>query len=57
MIKTHKRTKQRLLYKRGGSIISTYYVLDKEDNKIQEGFNVYGEPYYKVAVCLNKNLY
>lgn len=56
MIKTHKLTNQRLLFKRGNSGVSTMYLLDENDNKIQDGFNVKNEPYYKVAVCLNKNL-
>ncbi len=56
MIKTHKKTNKKLLFKRGSSLVATYYVLDKNDNKIQNGYNTKGQPYYKVAVCLNENL-
>ena len=63
MIKTHKKTKQRLLLKRGNSLVSTLYVLDSEDNKIldknsrgKQLINVNGENRYKIAICLNSNL-
>ena len=56
MIKTHKKTRQRLLQKSGSNLVSTLYVLDENDNKIQDGYNVKGEPYFKIAICLNKNL-
>ncbi len=56
LIKTHKKTKQRLLLKKGRGIVSTFYLLDENDNKIKDGLNVYGKPYYKVAVCRSKNI-
>lgn len=56
LIKTHKTTKQRLLTKRIGSLVSSFYLLDEKNNKIQDGLNIYGKPYYKVAVCLNENI-
>ena len=56
MIRTHKKTRQRLLLKRGNSQVSTLFLLDKNGDKIQYGFNTNLEPYYKVVVCLNKNL-
>jgi len=56
MIKTHKKTKQRLLLKRGSSLVSTLFILDANDNKMQNGLNSNLEPYYKVVICLNENL-
>lgn len=63
MIKIHKKTKQRLLLKRGNSLVSTLYVLDKNDNKIldknsrgKQLRNVNGDKRYKIAICLNENL-
>jgi len=63
MIKTHKKTGQRLLFKRGNSLVSTLYVLDDNDNKILEKnsrghqlLNTKGEKRYKLAICLNENL-
>ena len=56
MITTHKITNQRLLFKRGNSLVSTLFVLDGEDNKIKDGYNVKGDTNFKTVVCLNKNL-
>jgi hypothetical protein len=56
LIKTHKETKQRLLLKKDSGLVSTFYILDDKDNKIQDGYKVDESPYYKVAICLNKNV-
>lgn len=56
MIKTHRITKQRLLLKNNRGLISVLFLLDKQDNKIQKGLNTNLEPYYKIVICLNKNL-
>ncbi|AGO48397.1 hypothetical protein Phi10:1_gp056 [Cellulophaga phage phi10:1] len=64
MIKTHKITKQRLLLKRDSGLVSTFFVLDEFDNKIldknkygRQMYNVNGDKSYKIAICLNKNIY
>ncbi len=63
MIYTHNRTKQRLLFKTSNSLVSTLYVLDEQDNKVPDTnerghslLDVEGEPRYKMAICLSKNL-
>ena len=63
MIKTHKRTGQRLLMKTSGDIVSVLYVLDENNNKILEKnssgielLDMKGEQRYQVAVCDNSNL-
>jgi hypothetical protein len=63
MILTHKKTKQRLLFKTSNSLVSTLYVLDNEDNKVFETnelgrtpLDVNGNKRYKMAICLNDNL-
>jgi hypothetical protein len=56
MIKTHIITKQRLLLKKNRGLISVLFLLDEQDNKIQKGLNTNLEPYYKIVICLNKNL-
>ncbi len=59
----HKKTNQRLLLKRGNSLVSTLYILDENNNKILKKnnkgkvlLNVKGEKRYKIAICLNDNL-
>lgn len=63
MIFIHKKTKQRLLLKKSGDLVSTYYVLDNNLNKIldknefgKEWFNVNGNKVYKTAICHNENV-
>ena len=63
MILTHKKTKQRLLLKTSDNLVSTLYVLDKQDNKVLDTnergktlLDVNGNKRYKMAVCLNNNL-
>lgn len=63
MIKTHKRTKQRLLMETQRDVVSTLFILDEYDNRVLYNnslgkpiHNVDGTPYYKMAVCLNDNL-
>ena len=63
MIKTHKRTNQRLLLKKDSGLVSTIFLLDENDNKIldknsigKQLRNVNGENRYKIAICLNNNL-
>lgn len=56
LIKTHKKTKQRLILKKDSGLVSSFYILDDKDNKIQDGYKVDGSTYYKVSICLNKNV-
>jgi len=63
MIKTHKRTGQRLLIKTSGDIVSVLYVLDENNNKILEKntsgivlLDMKADQRYKIAVCNNSNL-
>ena len=56
-IRTHKKTKQRLLLKSNIGPVSTFYILDGSDNKIRDGFDINGNPYHKVVVCLNDNIF
>jgi len=63
MIKTHKRTGQRLLMKTSGDIVSVLYVLDENNNKILEKntngiglLDMKGEQRYQIAICDNTNL-
>lgn len=63
MIKTHKKTNQRLLLKNNSGLISTLFVLDENDNKIldkndygKQLYDVKGDKRYKIAICLNENL-
>lgn len=63
MIKTHTRTKQRLLLIKSNKAVSTLFVLDSNDKKIKQTtsngkvlLDVHGEPRYQLAICLNKNL-
>jgi len=56
MIKTHKITGQRLLLKKSGSLVSTFFILDENDEKIPDGRNCKFEPCFKISVCLNKNI-
>lgn len=54
--KTHKITKKTFLLKKSGDVVSTLYVLDKNGNKIKDGYGVHGKPYFQTAICLTKNL-
>lgn len=63
MIKIHKITGQRLLLKKGGSQVSTLYVLDNNDNKVldtnawgKHWLDVHGNKVYKIVICRNYNL-
>ena len=63
MIKTHKRTGQRLLIKTSGNIVSVLYILDENDNKILEKnssgivlLDMKGEQRHQIAICDNDNL-
>lgn len=56
LIKTHKETNQTLLTKRAGSVVSSFYLLDNNNNKIKDGVNVHGLTSYKTVVCLNKSV-
>jgi len=63
MIKTHKRTGQRLLIKTSGNIVSVLYILDENGNKILEKntsgivlLDMKGEQRHQMAVCNNSNL-
>ena len=63
MIKTHKRTGQRLLMKTSGDIVSVLYLLDENNNKILEKnssgiglLDMKGEQRYRIAICDNRNL-
>lgn len=56
MIKTHKKTNQRLLLKNDRGLVCTLFALDKNDNKIKDGYNIYGNSYFKIVICLSKNL-
>ena len=56
LINNHKITKQRLSIKRVGSLVSSFYLLDDNNNKIKDGLNVYGLTHYKTVVCLNVNI-
>ena len=63
MIKTHKTTKQRLLLKKDRGLVSTLFILDKNDCKILDTnkngrhfYNANNEKVYKMAICLNTNL-
>jgi len=63
MIKTHKRTGQRLLIKTSGDIVSVLYVLDENNNKILEKnsseivlLDMKGNQRYQIAICDNNNL-
>ena len=63
MIRTHTKTKQRLLLKNDSGLVSTLFVLDENDNKILDKndnnvqlCNVEGEKTFKIAICLNENL-
>jgi hypothetical protein len=56
MIKTHKRTGQKLLVKSSNDLVSTLFILDGNNEKIPNGRNSMGKPSFKIAVCLNQNL-
>lgn len=55
MIKTHKKTGQKLLLKRAYKNVSILFVLDEKGNKIIEEYPR-GKS-YKVCVCSNSNLF
>ncbi len=63
MIFTHKITGQKLLLKKQGNLVSTYYVVDNQGNKLiqktQFGRNMIdtnGNQAYQVAVVDNQNV-
>jgi hypothetical protein len=56
MIKMHKITGQKLLLKMNSSLVSVLFVLDENECKIKDGRKCNGEPSFKMAICLNKNI-
>ena len=56
MIKIHKITGQKLLLKSSNNLVSTLFILDENNEKIPDGRNCNFEPFFKMAICLNKNL-
>lgn len=63
MIKTHKRTGQKLLLKNNNGKVSTLYLLDDKGDKILDKnksgrilLDSLGRKRYKIAICLNQNL-
>ena len=65
MIYKHKKTNQKLLLKKRGSLVSTYFKLDEKNNKIPNYLSkknkhplkdVNGNLCYEVAICSNDNV-
>lgn len=52
----HKITGQKLLLKMNSSLVSVLFVLDENECKIKDGRKCNGEPSFKMAICLNKNI-
>ena len=55
-IKTHKVTGQFFEVKREEKGVSILYLLNENNQRINNGCNVYGKTSYKTAICLTKNL-
>lgn len=52
----HNLTGVNLLLKKKYKKVSSFYLLDDNLNKIENGFNCNREKHFKIRICLNKNV-